>query len=1075
MSAAPLSSYSIGNSLTLDMLGGNIGDIAAAKGFSLTSGQHIRAATSLTTLYNLPADYDSASPGPFTTALPGNRWDAVSLQSYYGGRDGIPSTLATDLEALQAFISLAVSSGANANTRFCLYAPWPNIDLNDSASYSNLWLMSTANAPSEPTLLCRSYFQHLYPLAKSANPGLRLIPAGELIYVLDQKMRAGQLPGFSGAANLYRDGWHLNSIGRYIVSLEAFAVMFQKDPRGVPFTYDAGNPGIVPSPALLSAMTKNLSAIQQTVWEVVTADSAAWDSAPVTDVYPTKDTTTTLRGNPMMNGMAYIGGSTDGVWWGDPAWVTGKPDVNANCNIAYIRVTWTAMEPTEGNYCWVKHAGFKAMVAGLTNAGYRLGFRIMCQDAGIGGPADGTPKWVMDAIRAGGYNPCSTVNTNYPDLLNPIWQAKYKTFILALGAAFDNPDVTDYIDCNGTSLWGEGNPWLNGIPMDSRQETYFNWHLGVYTQAFQHVMLDHYNGALAQKFSVLPRADGFGGPDPSTWTPRSNEFYAYVNAYFPACPYVCEAWGFTNTQVTANNFLSDCLNVHANAIQYGYFPDYAATKARFIANVGYRLRPKTAVFPEAVSSNASMNISHVWSNDGVGALPNMNIRWKDAATGRGKYRVAFALFPSGSSVPSKIVVDPVPEPNLMVKNADQGYVSAIQWGVPPGGYDLATALVDTTKPLAPALKLAVTNGIQRNGWTVLGAVTVAAATAAQYTLSSQATEGGTISPSGALTVSSGKNQTFTIIPGYRRKIADVNVDGASVGTAASYTFSKVKASHTIEVTFSVDAAPAVWTGGGTDDTWIASANWTNGVTPLYYDENVIFAGATRLTPQLSAESVMDGESARTLCTLTFAGTAGSFVLGTVNNRALGLTGGMTNSSANPQTVNIPLSLGEGSPTFHTSAGDLIINAGISGSGGLVKTGSGKLTLNGANAYAGATLVNAGTLAITAWNALDSRTSVRIVTGGLLSLNFNGEQTVSSLYLNGILQVSGTWGAAGSGAAHASTLLTGTGVLRVIAGTGAYNWNADDGVWDTATANWNGLGTAWADGAGSANFFKSEHH
>jgi hypothetical protein len=42
-----------------------------------------------------------------------------------------------------------------------------------------------------------------------------------------------------------------------------------------------------------------------------------------------------------------------------------------------------------------------------------------------------------------------------------------------------------------------------------------------------------------------------------------------------------------------------------------------------------------------------------------------------------------------------------------------------------------------------------------------------------------------------VTVSSGGSQTFTIIPNAYYLIADVKVDGASVGKVSSYTFSNV--------------------------------------------------------------------------------------------------------------------------------------------------------------------------------------------------------------------------------------------------------------------------------------------
>ncbi|MCX6752452.1 MAG: peptidoglycan-binding domain-containing protein [Candidatus Nomurabacteria bacterium] len=60
---------------------------------------------------------------------------------------------------------------------------------------------------------------------------------------------------------------------------------------------------------------------------------------------------------------------------------------------------------------------------------------------------------------------------------------------------------------------------------------------------------------------------------------------------------------------------------------------------------------------------------------------------------------------------------------------------------------------------------------------------------------------GSISPSGATSVTYNTDQTFTIIPNNGYRISDVQVDGTSQGTIASYTFSNVTDNHTISVTF----------------------------------------------------------------------------------------------------------------------------------------------------------------------------------------------------------------------------------------------------------------------------------
>ncbi len=65
------------------------------------------------------------------------------------------------------------------------------------------------------------------------------------------------------------------------------------------------------------------------------------------------------------------------------------------------------------------------------------------------------------------------------------------------------------------------------------------------------------------------------------------------------------------------------------------------------------------------------------------------------------------------------------------------------------------------------------------------------------------TEGknGSITPNGVVKVEKGEDQTFKIKAGKGYEIADVLVDGKSVGAVAKYTFKNVKAKHTIEATF----------------------------------------------------------------------------------------------------------------------------------------------------------------------------------------------------------------------------------------------------------------------------------
>ncbi len=74
--------------------------------------------------------------------------------------------------------------------------------------------------------------------------------------------------------------------------------------------------------------------------------------------------------------------------------------------------------------------------------------------------------------------------------------------------------------------------------------------------------------------------------------------------------------------------------------------------------------------------------------------------------------------------------------------------------------------------------------------------------AKKYTITASCSNaGGTISPSGASTVSEGSNVIYSIVPKTGYMVSNVTVDKTSVGAVYSYSFTSVNANHTISVSF----------------------------------------------------------------------------------------------------------------------------------------------------------------------------------------------------------------------------------------------------------------------------------
>ena len=80
--------------------------------------------------------------------------------------------------------------------------------------------------------------------------------------------------------------------------------------------------------------------------------------------------------------------------------------------------------------------------------------------------------------------------------------------------------------------------------------------------------------------------------------------------------------------------------------------------------------------------------------------------------------------------------------------------------------------------------------------------------AQKYTITATAGEGGSITPNGDVSVKEGASQTFAITADNGYEIADVLVDGNSVGAVETYTFDEVKANHTISASFSKTTSAA---------------------------------------------------------------------------------------------------------------------------------------------------------------------------------------------------------------------------------------------------------------------------
>ena len=119
-----------------------------------------------------------------------------------------------------------------------------------------------------------------------------------------------------------------------------------------------------------------------------------------------------------------------------------------------------------------------------------------------------------------------------------------------------------------------------------------------------------------------------------------------------------------------------------------------------------------------------------------------------------------------------------------------------------------------------------------------------------YIIRATASAGGSITPSGDVSVRAGANQTFTITPNRGYAVSDVKIDGWSIGAVRSYTFENISASHTIEVQFRVRSSFVdVPSGSYYEDAvdWAVANGITTGTDAAHFSPDGICTRAQAVT------------------------------------------------------------------------------------------------------------------------------------------------------------------------------------------------------------------------------------
>jgi len=295
-SSKPLHVYFIGNSVTDTLKYGAFAQAAQQMGSPVTWGRQMIPGSPLFWLWRAaeqkPQDCGFMEP-PFGGSIQALRdfpWDVVTLQPFdrlLDNADPKEGDDQGDVLYCQKYLDLVLQRSPEAQVY--VHARWPrmlvkgkSIDFDKDAydkptpgktadwsqvdPFGQRWLAKytggwdTSNETAD-------YFETLTRILRNVNPKIGkpvlLIPVGHVMFELDKRMQSGDLPGYKGIYDVYKDAIHLTDAGAYIVGCTFYSTLFRKDPQGFP-----GEPYHVSDPKLMAL-------VQETVWRVVSVHPLA--------------------------------------------------------------------------------------------------------------------------------------------------------------------------------------------------------------------------------------------------------------------------------------------------------------------------------------------------------------------------------------------------------------------------------------------------------------------------------------------------------------------------------------------------------------------------------------------------------------------------------------------------------------------------------------------------------------------------------------------------------------------------------------------------------------------------------
>ena len=400
-------------------------------------------------------------------------------------------------------------------------------------------------------------------------------------------------------------------------------------------------------------------------------------------------------------------------------------------SVIYLRVPWSFLEPTEGEFNW---SLFDTPAQRWIAKGKQIAIRVSCSESWY---RYATPKWVQDAGAKGvnfnfGKGPAPDGQLWDPDYLDPVFLAKLDRFLAALARRYDgNPNVA-FIDIGSFGMWGEGHTGFSSQLNEAQTLAVVKQHIDLHLKYFKTTQLcisDDVAGptkpgrhfpamdyALAK--NVTMRDDSIlVQPPPNSW------YHAEMaQEFWPRMPVILEHEHYGSSKARGawrgDLLLKSVEDYHASYLSIHWWPreelnENRETIERINRRLGYRIQLMQIGWPAEVKRGESFVVETAWANAGVAPCSGSGfwaLTLKDAKGG-----IVAALADENFDMKELGVAAPG---EAAMKELKSRFVVAMRHGehappVKPGVYDLFVSVGKLDGTPAIALPLRGEDGLKR--------------------------------------------------------------------------------------------------------------------------------------------------------------------------------------------------------------------------------------------------------------------------------------------------------------------------------------------------------------------------